>query len=70
MIELRNINKSYNIGENTLHVLKDVSMYVAAGEFVTILGASGSGKKYTYAYHRLHGHIRLWHLFYRRYRCT
>ena len=32
------------MGENTLHVLKDVSLQVERGEFMSILGASGSGK--------------------------
>lgn len=32
------------MGENSLHVLKDVSLQVERGEFVSILGASGSGK--------------------------
>lgn len=44
MITLKNINKSYWIGENRLHVLKDVNLTVKQGDFVTILGASGSGK--------------------------
>ena len=44
MITLKNINKSYWIGENRLHVLKDVNLTVMQGDFVTILGASGSGK--------------------------
>lgn len=44
MITLKNINKSYWIGENQLHVLKDVNLTVKQGDFVTILGASGSGK--------------------------
>lgn len=44
MIILKNINKSYVMGDNKLHVLKDISLTVEDGEFVTILGASGSGK--------------------------
>ena len=44
MICLKKVNKSYHIGKNSLHVLKDVSLQVERGEFVSILGASGSGK--------------------------
>lgn len=44
MIRLEDVNKSYRMGENSLHVLKDVSLQVERGEFVSILGASGSGK--------------------------
>jgi putative ABC transport system ATP-binding protein len=44
MIELTGINKSYQIGERTLPVLRDVSLAIGEGEFVAIMGASGSGK--------------------------
>ena len=44
MITLNNINKSYQVGKNNLHVLKGVNMQVDAGEFVSIMGSSGSGK--------------------------
>ena len=44
MICLEDVNKSYRVGKNSLHVLKDVSLRVERGEFVSILGASGSGK--------------------------
>ncbi len=44
MILLRNINKSYQVGQNKLHVLKGVDMDVKEGEFVSIMGSSGSGK--------------------------
>lgn len=44
MISLEKVNKSYPMGETSLHVLKDVSMQVDKGEYVSILGASGSGK--------------------------
>ncbi|MGL5692571.1 MAG: ABC transporter ATP-binding protein [Peptostreptococcaceae bacterium] len=44
IIELTSINKSYRVGHETLHVLKDISFKVQNGEFVSILGPSGSGK--------------------------
>lgn len=44
IISMQNINKSYQTGENKLHVLKDVSLTVKKGEYLAILGPSGSGK--------------------------
>ncbi len=44
IIKLENINKFYKVGENSLHVLKDINLTVERGEFIAILGASGSGK--------------------------
>ena len=45
MIKIRNLNKTYNLGEpNALHVLKGIDLDVKAGEFISIMGASGSGK--------------------------
>lgn len=44
VITMRNINKSYAMGETSLHVLKDVSLTVKKGEYLAILGPSGSGK--------------------------
>lgn len=44
IIRLENINKFYKVGENSLHVLKDINLTVKKGEFIAILGASGSGK--------------------------
>lgn len=44
MVCLKDINKSYNIGSGTLHVLKDINLTVKKGEFLAILGPSGSGK--------------------------
>lgn len=44
IIKLQNINKSYKVGENSLHVLKDINLTVEKGELIAILGASGSGK--------------------------
>ena len=44
MITLQNINKSYYLGKNRLHVLKGIDLEIAAGELVSIMGSSGSGK--------------------------
>jgi ABC-type lipoprotein export system ATPase subunit len=44
LIELRNIFKTYQLGEIEVPVLKGVSMSVERGEMVALMGASGSGK--------------------------
>ena len=44
VITMKNINKSYRMGTQSLHVLKDVSLTVKQGEYLAILGPSGSGK--------------------------
>lgn len=44
MIEVRNINKSYELGNEKVHVLKNINFKVERGEFIAIIGASGSGK--------------------------
>jgi putative ABC transport system ATP-binding protein len=43
-IILKNINKSYISGLNSLHVLKGISLTIHEGEMLAIMGASGSGK--------------------------
>ena len=44
MLEIRNLHKSYPIGESSLHVLKGINLSVEKGEMVAIMGSSGSGK--------------------------
>lgn len=44
IIELKNINKYYQMGEDSIHILKDINFSVKHGEYIAILGASGSGK--------------------------
>lgn len=44
MIEVKNITKTYNSGENSLQALKGVTFTIEDGEFVAIMGPSGSGK--------------------------
>lgn len=44
MISLNNLHKSYEIGQNKLHVLKGLDLNIEKGELVSIMGSSGSGK--------------------------
>ena len=44
LISLKNICRSYRNGDQELQVLKDINLEVHEGEFVAIMGPSGSGK--------------------------
>ena len=44
MIKIKNLHKSYQMGKNSLHVLKGIDFEVNEGELVAIMGSSGSGK--------------------------
>lgn len=44
IIEIKDVNKGYRLGDDIVPVLKDINFTVKKGEFVAILGPSGSGK--------------------------
>lgn len=44
MIELKNITKSFQMGDTLVPVLKDINLKIERGDFVAIMGPSGSGK--------------------------
>ena len=47
VIELENIHKTYTMGDVQVHALRGASLTIREGEFVAIMGASGSGKSTT-----------------------
>ena len=44
MIQIKDLHKSYQVGSNSLHVLKGINFNVKEGELLSIMGSSGSGK--------------------------
>lgn len=44
LVEIKNLSKTYQMGEVTISALKDVSLEIEEGTFVSIIGPSGSGK--------------------------
>jgi putative ABC transport system ATP-binding protein len=44
MIRLQHLHKSYKTDYNSLHVLKGIDLHIKGGEFVSVMGSSGSGK--------------------------
>ena len=44
MIELKEINKSFSVGDETIKALDNINLKIEKGDFVSIIGPSGSGK--------------------------
>jgi putative ABC transport system ATP-binding protein len=44
VIHVEDVHKYYDLGETRVHALRGVSVDIAAGEFVAVMGASGGGK--------------------------
>jgi putative ABC transport system ATP-binding protein len=44
LIEIKNLSKTYESGEECVMALADVDLHIARGEFISVMGPSGSGK--------------------------
>src|SRR5262245_36315221 len=44
MIEIRDLKKTYHVGDVDVHALRGVNLTVPRGEFLAVIGPSGSGK--------------------------
>ena len=44
LVELRNVSKSFTKGDETITPVDDVDLDIEAGEFVSLMGPSGTGK--------------------------
>ena len=53
MLTVENLHKSYQVGQTTYEVLKGISLEVEKGEFVAVMGPSGSGENHAAQLHLL-----------------
>ena len=44
MITLRDVSRTFPLGEESVHALRDVNLHIERGEYISIMGPSGSGK--------------------------
>ena len=54
-MDVRDITKSLPLGRERIEILKGISFQIMSGEFVSIVGPSGSGKEYLARHHRRTG---------------
>ena len=47
ILDLKNVNVKFKVEDNTLHILRDVSLSVPRGSFLCVVGESGCGKSVT-----------------------
>ena len=53
MIDLQDVYKIYETGDTTVHALDGMTLHIDDGEFVAIVGQSGSRKIYLHEYYWL-----------------
>jgi ABC-type lipoprotein export system ATPase subunit len=56
MIRIENLVKNYRLGDETVHALDVANLDITDGEFVAIIGPSGSGKVHHAAPYRRAGY--------------
>lgn len=44
IIDIRQVNKTYQVGGQPLHALNNINLSIEQGEYISLMGASGSGK--------------------------
>ena len=60
MIDLQDVYKLYEVGDTTVHALDGITIHIDEGEFVAIVGQSGSRKIYMYEYDWLFRYSNFW----------
>src|SRR5260221_11973549 len=69
VIRVEDLHKYYEPGETRVHALRGVSLTIQGGEFLAIMGASGSGKSTFHEHPRMSGPADIGNLLPRRNRC-